>query len=77
MNTYLVIITTVLVITQVIRLIQNTVSLSKQTKLIKAQLDELDEVTDRDIKRRVTVDKLLVETLPLILEKYKEENKNE
>ena len=77
MNTYLVIIKTVLVITQVIRLIQNTVSLSKQTKLIKAQLDELDEVTDRDIKRRVTVDKLLVETLPLILEKYKEENKNE
>lgn len=77
MNTYLVIITTVLVITQVIRLIQNTLSLSKQTKLIKAQLDELDEVTDRDIKRRVTVDKLLVETLPLILEKYKEENKNE
>lgn len=72
MEKYLVIITTVLVMTQIIRIIQNTISLHRQNRLIKAQLNELGELTDDDLKRKITVDKLLVELLPKILDTYKE-----
>lgn len=72
MEKYLVIITTVLVMTQIIRIIQNTISLHRQNRLIKAQLNELGELTDDDLKRKITVDKFLVELLPKILDTYKE-----
>lgn len=62
MNTYLVIITTVLVITQVIRIIQNTISLHRNNKVLKAQLSEFEEVTNEDMQRRRRVD--------ILLEKY-------
>lgn len=74
MEKYLVIITTVLVATQVVRIIQNTLSLYRQNKLIKAQLNEIGELTDDDLKRKITVDKLLVELLPKILETYEGED---
>lgn len=70
MEKYLVIITTVLVVTQVIRIVQNTMSLHRQNKLIKAQLNEIGEITDEDMKRKITVDKFLVELLPKILDTY-------
>ena len=41
MNTYLAIITTVLVITQIVRLIQNAVQLHRQNVLFKEQLGHL------------------------------------
>ena len=44
MTIYLVIITTALVLTQIIRLVQNTISLRKQNKLFDAQLNELGEL---------------------------------
>lgn len=69
MEKYLTFITTVLVATQVIRITQNTISLHRQNRLIKAQLDELGELTDKDIQRKVTIDKLLVELLPKIAAK--------
>lgn len=72
MEKYLAIITTVLVMTQIIRIIQNTISLRRQNRLIKAQLNELGELTDDDLKRKITVDKFLVELLPKILDTYKE-----
>ena len=77
MNTYLSIITTVLVITQIIRLLQNTISLNRQNKLIKAQLDEIGEITDDDLDRKLKIDKMLFTLLPLILDKYAVEDDNE
>lgn len=70
MEKYLVVITTVLVATQIIRIVQNTMSLHRQNKLIKAQLNEIGEITDDDMKRKIMVDKLLVELLPKILDTY-------
>lgn len=63
MNTYLAIITTVLVLTQIVRIVQNTVNLHRQNKIIKAQLDGLEDVNNEDIKRRREVDMLLVQFL--------------
>ena len=52
MNTYLAIITTALVITQIIRLVQNTIQLRKQDVLFKKQLKELSdmELTEMDFE---------------------------
>ena len=48
MNTYLAIITTLLVITQIIRVSQNHISLKRQEKAIK---DNCDWINDVDLKR--------------------------
>lgn len=63
MNTYLVIITTVLVLTQIIRLIQNTLQLHRQNVLFKAQLKELAdmELTERDFETQRKAYRLIVE----------------
>lgn len=53
MEIYLTIITTVLVLTQVLRITQNTISLHRQNKLIKAQLGQIEEVGDAEVKRRL------------------------
>ena len=78
MDKYLVIITTILVATQVIRIVQNTLSLYRQNKLFKAELGQLSDITDNDLKRKMEVDKLLIELLPRILETYeKPENEQQ
>ena len=59
MNTYLAIITTVLVITQVIRLIQNSINLQRQNK----QLKDIPNITDEDIEMQKKAYKLIVERL--------------
>lgn len=63
MNTYLAIITTVLVITQIIRVIQNTIQLRKQDILFKKQLKELSnmELTERDFETQRKAYRLAVE----------------
>lgn len=63
MNTYLAIITTVLVITQIIRVIQNTIQLCRQKTLFKAQLKELAdmELTERDFETQRKAYSLAVE----------------
>ena len=65
MNTYLAIITTVLVITQIVRLIQNTIQLRKQDILFKKQLKELAdmELTERDFETQRKAYRLIVEYL--------------
>jgi hypothetical protein len=63
MNTYLVIITTALVITQIIRITQNAINLLRQNKLVKAQLAELDGVGHEDIENRRKADRLIIEYL--------------
>ena len=77
MDKYLVVITTILVATQVIRIIQNTLSLYRQNKLYKAELGQISDITDSDLKRKMEVDKLLIELLPRILEKYEESEKEQ
>lgn len=65
MNTYLTIITTALVVTQVIRLIQNAVQLHKQNILFRKQLKDLAdmELTERDFEAQRKAYRLVVEYL--------------
>lgn len=49
MNTYLTIITTALVVTQIIRVIQNAISLYRQEETIKR---DLSWIKDRDITQK-------------------------
>ena len=54
MNLYLTSITTVLVATQIIRLVQNAVQLRRQNILFRKQLGQIDDITqeDLDIQRK-------------------------
>ena len=63
MNIYLAIITTVLVLTQVIRVVQNTISLHKQSKAINAELNRLGKVEDEDIETQKEAYRLIVSRL--------------
>lgn len=65
MNTYLAIITTVLVVTQIIRLIQNAVQLRRQNVLFKKQLGDLAEMelTEKDFHTQRMAYRLIVEYL--------------
>ena len=65
MNTYLTIITTVLVITQIIRVTQNAITLHRQNKAIKRDLTWLKDhyVTEQDFENQRKVFALLREKL--------------
>ena len=62
MNIYLVIITTVLVVTQIIRLIQNAIQLRRQNILFKEQLGQLAEMemTESDFETQRKAYRLIV-----------------
>lgn len=63
METYLAIITTALVITQIIRVAQNTIQLRKQDVLFRRQLKELAdmELTEKDFETQRKAYRLAVE----------------
>ena len=65
MNTYLAIITTVLVITQIIRVAQNHIQLRRQKTLFKKQVGELAdlEVKKEDFEYQKKAYRLIVEWL--------------
>ena len=63
MELYLVIITTVLVVTQIIRLIQNAVQLYRQNVLFKKQLGQIKDVTQADLDMQRKAYRLIVEYL--------------
>ena len=65
MNTYLAIITTVLVITQIVRLIQNAVQLHRQNVLFKKQLGQLAACnpTEQDFENQRKAYQLIVDYL--------------
>ena len=65
MTTYLTIITTVLVLTQVIRITQNHISLRRQNVLYKKQLGELAELEIRkaDFENQRKFYKLAIEKM--------------
>lgn len=61
MNTYLAIITTVLVITQIIRVVQNHISLRRQEKEILKQVEWIkdNDVSERDFATQREVFRML------------------
>lgn len=61
MKTYLAIITTTLVATQAIRLIQNSISLRKQNLITKKQLEGIQNITNEDIENQRRMHKLAIE----------------
>ena len=63
MNTYLAIITTVLVVTQIIRLIQNAVQLHRQNVLFRKQLGQIEDVTQEDLDMQRKAYRLIVDYL--------------
>ena len=65
MNTYLAIITTVLVITQIVRLIQNAVQLHRQNVLFKEQLWQFADCnpTKQDFENQRKAYRLIVDYL--------------
>ena len=65
MNTYLAIITTVLVITQIVRLIQNAVQLHRQNILFKERLGHLADCspTEQDFENQRKAYRLIVNYL--------------
>lgn len=71
MNVYLAIITTALVITQIIRVSQNAVQLHRQNKLIKAQLGQISDITEDDLQMQRETYRLLHDW---IVQKNKEGN---
>ena len=78
MNTYLAIITTVLVITQIVRLIQNAVQLHRQNVLLKEQLGHLADCnpTKQDFENQRKAYRLIVDYLEEKAQ-YKIRNKEE
>lgn len=60
MNIYLTIMVTVLVVTQIIRVIQNHIQLCRQYRLLKKQLAQIDDVTQDDLDTQRKAYKLIV-----------------
>lgn len=65
MNVYLAIITTALVVTQIIRIVQNTIQLHRQNTLYKKQLKEVAdlEIAKEDFEMQRKAYRLIVERL--------------
>lgn len=63
MQVYLCIITTILVITQIIRVIQNVLHLRRNTKLMEKQMAGIDEITNKDLATQRRAYQLLVSYL--------------
>lgn len=69
MSTYLTIITTILVLTQIIRIVQNAVNLRNQNKVFRAELGQLEDITNADLATQRKAYRLMVEYLEQKLEK--------
>lgn len=61
MNIYLTIVVTVLVLTQIVRIVQNTIQLHRQYKLFQAQLGQLDNITQEDLDMQRRAYRLIVD----------------
>ena len=73
MNTYLTIMVTVLVATQLIRLTQNAIQLHWQKKNILAQIGSLQDITNADISAQKKAIRLLIRYLEEKLDEDEEE----
>lgn len=63
MNIYLTMMVTVLVFTQIVRIVQNTIQLRRQYKLFQAQLGQLDDITQEDLDMQRRAYRLIVDYL--------------
>lgn len=72
MNTYLTVITTVLVITQIIRVTQNSINVHRQNVLFKRQMKEFVdfEIRQEDFEMQRKAYRLIVEKLERELEHF-------
>ena len=61
MNIYLTMMVTVLVFTQIVRIVQNTIQLRRQYKLFQAQLGQLDNITQEDLDMQRRAHRLIVD----------------
>lgn len=61
MTLYLTIITTILVITQIIRIAQNAINLYRSNKVFEAELKQISDVTNEDLATQKEAYRLLVE----------------
>lgn len=68
MTIYLTIITTALVVTQIIRLIQNAIQLKRQNKAIDQQLKDVEDITTFDIRRQREMHDLVIAYLSAKIE---------
>ena len=68
MTIYLTVITTALVVTQIIRLIQNAIQLKKQNDAIERQLADIEGITTLDIQRQREMHKLAIAYLSAKME---------
>lgn len=78
MTTYLIIITTVLVLTQIVRVTQNTIQLQRQKTLFNRQLEDLADckLTEQDFKNQRKAHALAAEYYEkMLIEYYKSEDK--
>lgn len=53
----------ILLVTQIVRVIQNAIQLRRQTKVIRKQLDGITDITNEDIERQREAYTLVVEYL--------------
>ena len=60
MTTYLTLITTVLVITQIIRITQNGIQLYRNNKVLRAHLSQIDDITQEDLETQREAYRLIV-----------------
>lgn len=60
MTLYLTIITTILVITQIIRIVQNTINLYRNNKVFEAQLKQIEDITQEDLETQREAYRLMV-----------------
>lgn len=74
MDKYLIIMVTVLVATQVIRITQNTIQLYRQNKVIKRQLKDVEDITSFDIHRQRLMQEYVIAYLKKALEVDHDEN---
>ena len=70
MNTYLTIMVTVLVLTQVVRITQNMISLRRNNEKKKKQIAGLQEITNQDIDRQRTAYDLTIRYMKMKLAEY-------
>lgn len=66
MQIYLVIITTALVATQIIRVTQNHIHLRRERKLMKLSLSEIEGITKDEMQIKKENDEMLHRILPMI-----------
>lgn len=72
MNTYLTIMVTVLVATQLIRITQNAVQLHRQKKVFEKQMEGIEDITNFDIHRQRRVNELVIAYLERKLREMEE-----